>query len=590
MKLISSVLVLCIFSVVHIECILQGNKINIQNAPYLVSIRDEKAEYIAGGSIISSRLILTSARALDNHNEPKNISVLAGTEVLKGESGTMLTIEKIVKHEDDIALLRTSEEIVFSDKIQPIRIPTFDLYSEKSPLTDGFTVIGWGKERNEDKLNYTSELKASQYPVLDNKNCNLRLKGAHSQFVPSVDDNKICTEQNLPNNGICSGDIGSPLTSGNFLVGIASWYHAAPSNATPAKYTCGNGYPNVYTNVYQYRDWIAKGDGNAIRAASFVLIAFGATLISILYGGVIISEILPLDSSCTFSLNMKSISSVLMLCIFSVFHIECILQGDIINIQSHPYLVSIRNDKNVHIAGGSIISSRLILTSARILDDIDPKSLKVVAGTNHVTIGGITFSVENYAKHEDDIALLRTSEEIVFSDSIQPIRIVTADLNKFEERVFDGVVAGWGKTKNEDKFNYTSELVSKSYLLLDTLNCELRLKEVDSKSVPEIDDTKLCTEQNLPNSGICTGDIGSPLSYGRGGILLGIASWFHVAPSNATSAKYTCGNGYPNVYTNVYSYRDWIENPSWAAKGNGNAIRATSFVLIAFGVTLISIF
>lgn len=151
MKLIPSVVVLCICFVINIECILRGTPSDIKNVAHLVSIRDNRTDYIAGGAIISSRLIVTSARVLDEFNNPHEISVLAGSSHLKGQ-GTVLKIEKITKHTDDIAVLRTTDEIIFSSSIQPIRLPPIDVntdekVSEFAPLR----VAGWGKVSNVSK-------------------------------------------------------------------------------------------------------------------------------------------------------------------------------------------------------------------------------------------------------------------------------------------------------------------------------------------------------------------------------------------------------------------------------------------------------
>lgn len=56
--------------------------------------------------------------------------------------------------------------------------------------------------------------------------------------------------------------------------------------------------------------------------------------------------------------------------------------------------------------------------------------------------------------------------------------------------------------------NYTNQLISKSYSLLDTVNCKLRLQEIKGQTVPSVDGNKLCTAQNLPVSGLCNGDLG----------------------------------------------------------------------------------
>lgn len=152
MKLIPSVVVLCICFVVNIECILRGTPSDITNVAHLVSIRDNKTNYIAGGAIISSRLIVTSARVLDEFNDPHEISVLAGSPHLKGQMGTVLRIEKIIKHKDDIAVLRTSDEINFSSSIQPLRLPPIDVNTDdKVSEFVSLRVAGWGKVSNVSK-------------------------------------------------------------------------------------------------------------------------------------------------------------------------------------------------------------------------------------------------------------------------------------------------------------------------------------------------------------------------------------------------------------------------------------------------------
>lgn len=56
------------------------------------------------------------------------------------------------------------------------------------------------------------------------------------------------------------GDSGGALAANNQVIGIASWV-----------IPCGKGYPDVYTKVYAYRDWIqtvmrkSKVDTNVIK-------------------------------------------------------------------------------------------------------------------------------------------------------------------------------------------------------------------------------------------------------------------------------------------------------------------------------------
>lgn len=44
---------------------------------------------------------------------------------------------------------------------------------------------------------------------------------------------------------VISGDSGGPLVSNDTLIGLVSW-----------SIGCARGYPDVYTKVYAYLDWI----------------------------------------------------------------------------------------------------------------------------------------------------------------------------------------------------------------------------------------------------------------------------------------------------------------------------------------------
>lgn len=47
--------------------------------------------------------------------------------------------------------------------------------------------------------------------------------------------------------GVCRGDNGGPLTSGTSLIGLVSFASG-----------CGAGFPDVYTRVSAYSDWIMQ--------------------------------------------------------------------------------------------------------------------------------------------------------------------------------------------------------------------------------------------------------------------------------------------------------------------------------------------
>lgn len=57
----------------------------------------------------------------------------------------------------------------------------------------------------------------------------------------------------------------------------------------------------------------------------------------------------------------------------------------------------------------------------------------------------------------------------------------------------------------------------------------------------------ICTK-NPFGKGACIGDSGAPLVSSANNTLVGIVSW-----------SVGCAEGHPDVYTRVYSYRDWIQ-------------------------------
>ena len=93
---------------------------------------------------MDKRWIITAAHCVESE-KPNKINVAAGTVGRSG--GDVYTVDKIVVHESyndttlytDIALLRTSEDIVFNDVVQPISLATPGQSIESKAL-----VSGWG--------------------------------------------------------------------------------------------------------------------------------------------------------------------------------------------------------------------------------------------------------------------------------------------------------------------------------------------------------------------------------------------------------------------------------------------------------------
>lgn len=123
-----------------------------------------------------------------------------------------------------------------------------------------------------------------------------------------------------------------------------------------------------------------------------------------------------------------------------------------------PHMVSLISRITMgHTCGASILSSRFLLTSAHCCQYYHaiPKNLYAVIGTIHQSSGGLTVELDRITTHKGfkftdlktgiyDVAVLRTAEEIIFTDLIQPIALPKE--NTRDDRHLTYVVAGWGLT------------------------------------------------------------------------------------------------------------------------------------------------
>ncbi|XP_039483791.1 serine protease grass isoform X3 [Drosophila santomea] len=213
---------------------------------------------------------------------------------------------------------------------------------------------------------------------------------------------------------------------------------------------------------------------------------------------------------------------------------------------SHPWMVRLHTYSS-YVCGGSLITSRFVLTSAICVDFSNPK--KVLLGGHgmdlpntflEVPIGRKIlhpqFDMSNY-KH--DIALLRMNQEVPFSDHIRPICL---SINQPLERVQSYTLTGWGVTGDGDLSRILQET---SLVNVDPSICNRTFSG-------QIDRSHICTFG--VNGDACTGDSGGPLSA--------------ELPYNGTKRAFLLGivsigldscRGY-GLSTNVSHYLDWIKN------------------------------
>ncbi|KAM6326704.1 coagulation factor IX-like [Podargus strigoides] len=217
-----------------------------------------------------------------------------------------------------------------------------------------------------------------------------------------------------------------------------------------------------------------------------------------------------------------------------------------------PWQVLIRNSRDVGFCGGTLISSRWVVTAAHCLDLVRP---------HHVTIGDFDkyqrefqeqkIAVERSWTHphydpndyNSDIALLYLSRDVVFNEYAVPICLPSPALGTLlsaEGTV--GTVSGWGATHDTGS---TLRFLMKVRLPI------VSMESCQQATARLVTDNMFCAGHATEAADACKGDSGGPftVSYHNTWFLLGVVSW---GEGCAERGKY-------GVYTRVANYIPWIK-------------------------------
>ncbi|XP_066598347.1 serine protease snake-like [Prorops nasuta] len=212
-----------------------------------------RIDYLCAGSVISEFWIVTTAHCTHGQIGGPSLVKLGNNNLYSSNEG-IYEIETIIRHPRykppsmyaDIALIKVSKEIIFTDNIRPAC-----LHTKFSDLPEYAWAAGWGaKEYNGEPSSF---LQKSVLTLVDNIRCTKMYN--ESYMAPfGITPGMICAGD--PDDDwrkdTCNGDSGAPLQviySGNCLytiIGITSFGQAC---ATP-------NLPGVYIRAAYYSDWI----------------------------------------------------------------------------------------------------------------------------------------------------------------------------------------------------------------------------------------------------------------------------------------------------------------------------------------------
>ncbi|XP_065077902.1 trypsin-1-like [Ochlerotatus camptorhynchus] len=227
--------------------IVGGFKVTIEDVPYQISLRNWGGSHMCGGSIISSRWILTAGHCA--YRSSNSMYTIRAGSTNRQEGGEVLKLKRIIQHplydpniiDYDFSLLELKEEMSFDSTRAPIELPEQD-----EEVGDGALcrVSGWGDTMS--SVESTTMLRATDVPAVNQDRCST----AYVDFG-GVTPRMICAGYWEGGKDACQGDSGGPLASGGKLIGVVSWGYGCAEE----------GFPGVYSRVAAVREWIRKETG-----------------------------------------------------------------------------------------------------------------------------------------------------------------------------------------------------------------------------------------------------------------------------------------------------------------------------------------
>ncbi|KID28171.1 Trypsin [Prauserella sp. Am3] len=212
-----------------------GKETAVADHSYAVYLTDDRGRQFCGGTLTSSRQVVTAAHCADAMPADE-LGVVGGRQDTRTDEGIEAGVRDVWMPSDYDNPIEGDDIAVLSlDRAMPFRVAEVadagnaQLYKAGTKAT----VLGWG--RVEESGEQSTTLRSAQVPVVDDATC--------ADAYTAYDKNAMLCA-GYPKGGVdaCQGDSGGPLMVGDTLIGVVSWGEGC---AKPGK-------PGVYTRVSTY--------------------------------------------------------------------------------------------------------------------------------------------------------------------------------------------------------------------------------------------------------------------------------------------------------------------------------------------------